>query len=123
MGRPINERYIGNTSTSGQQIAATAYFGGDSQTRTSYILAQKGTNTYDMVSADGQHSGLVQLVNGNVSLAPGQANITVTNYDNVVEFAEKITNRLVYTWQGNEYEWIFSNQSITASNQAKLQSS
>lgn len=122
MGRPINQRYIGNTTTSGQQIQATAYFGGDSQPRTSYILAQKATNTYDMVSTDGQHSGLVQLVNGNVALTPGQANITVTNYDNIVEYAEKITNRLVYTWQGNEYEWIFSSESITESNQAKVQS-
>lgn len=123
MGRPINKKYIGNTSITNQQIAATAYFGGDSQTRTSYISAQKGTNTFHMVSADGQHDGIVELVNGNVALQPGQANITVTNYDNVVEFAEKITNRMVNTYQGNEYEWIFSNESITASNQAKLQSS
>ena len=76
-----------------------------------------------MVSVDGLHSGMVQLTEGNVALAPGQANITVTNYSNIVEFAEKITNRMVYTWEGNEYEWIFSNEAITASNQAKLQSS
>ena len=123
MGRPINPRYIGNVSTAGQQITATAYFADDSQTRSAYISAQKGTNTYDMVSVDGLHSGMVQLTEGNVALAPGQANITVTNYSNIVEFAEKITNRLVYTWEGNEYEWIFSNESFTASNQAKLQSS
>lgn len=123
MGRPINKRYIGNTTTSGQQVAATAFFGGDSQTRLSYISAQKGTNTYEMVSVDGLHNGLVQLVPGNVALLEGQANVTVTNYDNVVEFAEKITNQMVYTWEGNEYQWIFSNEVITGSNQAKLQSS
>jgi hypothetical protein len=123
MGRPINSRYIGNTSTSGQQITATAYFGDDSQPRTAYISAQKGTNIYDMVSVDGLHSGMVQLTEGNIALAPGQANITVTNYDNIVEFAEKITNRMVYTWEGNEYEWIFSNEAITTSNQAQIQSS
>ena len=123
MGRPINQRYIGNTNTSGQQVQATACFAGNSQTGTSYISTQKSTNTYQMVSVNGQYNGLVQLVAGNVALEHGQANITVTNYDNVVEFAEKITNRVVYTWEGNEYEWIFSNESITASNQAKIQSS
>lgn len=123
MGRPINKRYIGNTTTIGQQVTATAFFGGDSVTRTSYISAQKGTNTYEMVSIDGLHNGLVQLVPGNVTLLEGQANVTVTNYDNIVEFAEKITNQLVYTWEGNEYQWIFSNEVITGSNQAKLQSS
>jgi hypothetical protein len=123
MGRPINQRYIGNVNLDGQQITATAYFADDSQTRTAYIASQKSTNTYDMVSVDGLHSGIVQLTDGGVALQPGQANITVTNYNSVVEFAEKITNRLVYTWEGNEYEWIFSNEIITDSNQAQIQSS
>lgn len=80
MGRPINKRYIGNTSQSGQQIQATAYFGGDSQARTAYINKQVGANTYDMTSEDGQYHGRVQLVPGGVDLTPGHANITVTPF-------------------------------------------
>lgn len=80
MGRPINKKYIGNTSQSGQQFQATAFFGGDNATRTAYIAKQTATNTYNMVSVDGQYSGSVQLVNGGVSLLPGQANISVTPY-------------------------------------------
>ena len=77
MGRPINNNYIGNISQSGQQIEATAYFGGDSQTRTAYIAKQKGSNTYDMVDLTGQRAGRVQLVDGGTNLTPGQANIAV----------------------------------------------
>lgn len=80
MGRPINKNYTGNTTGSGQQIAATAYFPGDSQTRASYISRQVATNTYNMAAANGTASGRVQLVDGGVALTPGQANITVTPY-------------------------------------------
>lgn len=80
MGRPINKRYIGNTSQSGQQIQATAYFGGEPGPVTAYINKQVATNTYQMTSEDGTASGRVQLAQGGVALNPGQANVIVTPY-------------------------------------------
>ncbi len=80
MGRPINKRYIGNTSQSGQQIQATAYFGGAVGPVTAWINKQVATNTYEMTAEDGSASGRVQLVQGGVALNPGEANIVVTPY-------------------------------------------
>jgi hypothetical protein len=80
MGRPVNKRYIGNTSQSGQQIQATAYFGGATGPVTAWINRQVATNTYEMVAQDGLSSGRVQLSQGGVALQPGEANITVTPY-------------------------------------------
>lgn len=80
MGRPINKRYIGDTALSGQQIQATAHFGGEPAAATSWISKQVATNTYEMVAEDGSAMGRVQLAQGGVALAPGQANVTVTPY-------------------------------------------
>ena len=80
MGRPINKRFVGNTSQSGQQIQATAYFAGDSTTRTAYISKQVAANSYNMVNVGGVQSGRVKLVNGGAALNPGEANVAVTPY-------------------------------------------
>lgn len=80
MGRPINKKYIGNTSQSGQQIQATAYFGGATGPVTAWINKQVATNTYEMTAEDGSVNGRVQLAQGGVALNPGEANIVVTPY-------------------------------------------
>lgn len=80
MGRPINKKYIGNTSTTGQQIQSTAYIPGDIGTSTAYISAQKGTSRYNVTNVSGYSSGTVVLVDGGVSLSAGQANVTVAPY-------------------------------------------
>jgi hypothetical protein len=80
MGRPINNRYIGNVSGSGQQIEATAYFTCKPGAALAYICSQKATNTYNMVSVCGNYSNRVELTNGGVALQPGQANVTVKPY-------------------------------------------
>ena len=80
MGRPINNRYIGNTSQSGQQIQATAWVPGAPGPALAYINKQTANNTYKMTTEDGQYTGVVQLAQGGVALTQGQANITVTPY-------------------------------------------
>lgn len=80
MGRPINKKFIGNTSTAGQQIQATAWLPGANNAKTSYINKQLGYNRYVMTSTDGLNSGIVTLVQGNANLTVGTANITVTPY-------------------------------------------
>jgi hypothetical protein len=80
MGRPINKKYIGNTSQSGQQIQATAWIPGAAEPALAYISKQTATNTYKMTTEDGQYTGIVQLTQGGTALQQGQANITVTPY-------------------------------------------
>lgn len=92
MGRPINKKYIGNTSQSGQQLQATAYIPGTAKTTTAYIVKQTATNTYNMANVSGSESGSAQLVNGGVSLQPGQANITVTPYGSSGSGATAVAN-------------------------------
>ena len=82
MGRPISKAYIGNSSTSGQQIVGNAWVAGDTQARPSYIVKQRGTHSYVMASTAGHTpagGGLVTLVNGNITQA-GQGNIVVTPF-------------------------------------------
>lgn len=80
MGRPINKKFIGNTTGSGQQIVATAYIPGSAGPTTAWLQKQVATNTYNMANVAGVDSGRCQLVQGGVDLQPGQANITVTPY-------------------------------------------
>lgn len=112
MGRPINQKYIGNTTASGQQIQANAYFPGTSSVcTTAYIVKQLATNTYLMANAASGVGGRVQLVAGGVALNPGEANVHVRPYplaSNVYLWAEKITNRSVSTFDGNSYVWVDS---------------
>lgn len=80
MGRPINNRYIGNTSQSGQQIQATAWIPGAPGPALAWINKQTANNSYKMTTEDGQYTGVVELAQGGVALQQGQANITVTPY-------------------------------------------
>jgi hypothetical protein len=80
MGRPINNRFIGNTSQSGQQIQATAWIPGAPAPALSYINKQVANKSYKMTTADGAYTGVVKLAQGGVALQQGQANITVTPY-------------------------------------------
>lgn len=80
MGRPINKRFIGNTSQSGQQIQATAWIPGSPGPALAYINKQTSSNSYRMTTANGQYTGIVYLTQGNVALTAGTANITVTPF-------------------------------------------
>lgn len=109
MGRPIKKSFIGNTSTSGQQIACYAWVPGDSQSRLSYIDEQIGTGRYNVVSADGAHSGIVTLANTNsAGLIQGQASVTVSPFPEAgggTKYAEVIYDNTVRTFDGVHYIW------------------
>ena len=124
MGRPINSKYIGNTSQQGSQIEATAWIPGDAAPSTAWISKQVANKTYNMVNAAGQTSGRVTLVQGGVALSPGQANVAVTPFgvNAAVQFAQEIRNRTVYTFDGNTYQWVFDPNLVINSNQASIQS-
>ena len=82
MGRPIKKAYMGNTSTTGQQVVGYAWVAGDDRARQSYVVSQKGTRSFVMKSVDGtgvKTGGKITLVNGPVTSA-GYGNISVTPY-------------------------------------------
>lgn len=123
MGRPIKKSFIGNTSSTGQQIACYAWVPGDSQARLSYITEQTGTGRYNVVSTTGVYSGEVSLANTDSgNLIVGQASITVTPYSGPVQFARVVYDSTVRTFANNQYKWYFTGTSLTEVDSATIQS-
>lgn len=124
MGRPIKKGFIGNVSTSGQQVACWAYVYGDSTSRLSWIHKQDGTGRYYVVSDDGEHEGMVTLANidgGNLTV--GQASVTVTPFfDPGPKYAEVIYDNVVKTFDGDKYIWYFEGITTDEVNGANIQS-
>jgi hypothetical protein len=87
MGRPVKKKYLGPTSTAGQQIAANAWVGGDTMAREAYIERQTGTGRYYVRSrANNAIAGEVNLVDGYVTgleslpTVPGTATVKILAY-------------------------------------------
>ena len=122
MGRPVKKVWLGNTSINGQQIQCTAYVPGDSTSRTSYFTRQVGTGRYLATNATVNGvAGLVQLTNNDATV-PGNAYVTVSPFGGgAVEYAKKIQDNTVITWQGNTYTWYPTGTTLTAPGQANLQ--
>ena len=121
MGRPVNKRFLGNYTTSGDQIQCTAYIPGDSTSRTGYFVRQVGTGRYQASNSTlAGTTGVVALTN-NDATQPGNAYVTVSPYGGGTEYARKINDNTVITWQGNTYTWYPTGTSLTTANQAILQ--
>lgn len=74
MGRPLNKRYFTNTSNTGEQIQVDAWVEGDNQSRTGYIVKQKGTHKYEVTTSGG--TSVCKLVDGTPAAA-GEMSIPV----------------------------------------------
>lgn len=127
MGRPIKKNFIGNTASTGQQIACYAWVPGDSQARLGYIDEQIGTGRYHVISTDGAHEGIVTLANtdgGN--LIVGEASVSVTPFPSAgggLKYAQVIYDNTVRTFDGMSYIWYFEGVSDTGEvNGATIQS-
>lgn len=125
MGRPVKKSFIGNTSTTGQQIACYAWVPGDTQSRLSYINEQLGTGKYYVVSASGTNEGIVTLANkASAQLIAGEASVTVTPVaGDPVQYAEVIYDNTVRTFNGTRYKWYFTGVTSTEIDAANIQSS
>ncbi len=127
MGRPIKKSFIGNTSTTGQQIACWAWVPGDTQSRLSYINEQIGTGRYHVVSTTGAKEGIVTLVNTNSgNLIAGQGSVTVSPFPSAgggTKYAKVIYDNVVKTFDGEKYIWYFEGVADTGEiNGANIQS-
>ena len=72
------------------------------------------------VNAAGNVSAVTVTVPGSGIAAGAAPGVTITTLADT-EYASKITNQLVETFQGNIYQWVNSITTPTASNQAQLQ--
>lgn len=72
------------------------------------------------VNAAGNVASVSVTVPGS-GIAPGAAPAVSISTLAGTEYASKITNLLVETFQGNTYQWVNSATAVTASNQAQLQ--
>lgn len=93
--------------------------GGSDFDSASVVFSPSGAAATATINAAGSVSGIVVTNSGpNVTAVPA---ISVGPL-NIVEYAQEIRNRTVYTFNGNTYEWIMSDQDLVSSDQARIQS-
>lgn len=121
-----------STTTDGSGTGATV----NVSWSVSNVVVTNGGSDFDGGAAVSFSSGTAAAV-ATVNAAGSVSGIAVTNpggpYASVptvavnptgnVEYAAEIRNRTVTTWAGTTYEWIFSDQDIVDSSQARIQSS
>lgn len=104
MGRPINDRYLGNPDLPGTQITATVNIDGTAEP--GIILRQRSNRSYRVQGNSGAE-GICTLANTGTP-AEGEMSVAVVPEDGDEqnpEFAMNINNRTVRTFQGNAYAW------------------
>ena len=89
MGRPLNERNLGDTSGSGSQIQVSADVDGNGAAN-GYIVAQKGSKRFKVTTAAGTAvCGIVTAA----AAAAGEVAITMTDSAGGTYFVSKISGR------------------------------
>lgn len=105
MGRPLKKSFFGSPATGGKQLVLShVWLEGSTAAETGFwIVRQVGTGRYQVTN--GTKVGVVKLVDA-MPDAPGEGVIIVTPFGaSQVEYASKIFNRTVKTFDGNSYMW------------------
>lgn len=105
MGRPLKKSFFGSPATGGKQLVLShVWLEGSTEAETGFwIVRQVGTGRYQVTN--GTKVGVVKLVDA-MPDAPGEGVIIVTPFGaSQVEYASKIFNRTVKTFDGNSYMW------------------
>lgn len=105
MGRPLKKKYFGDPNAFGKQLVLTSVWLEDSVAAESgyYVIRQVGTGRYQVTN--GVKQGVVKLVDL-LPDAPGEGVIEITVFgEEIREYAKKIHNRTVETFDGNRYKW------------------
>jgi len=108
MGRPVNKKYFGTPTATGNQIKVQFYNGYNSVP--GWIVKQKASKKF--LCQDGESNtaicSLVQSATDAVNVAEGQMTINVQLDDLTVVQVVKIANRVMTATDGNRYPWNFS---------------
>lgn len=104
MGRPLKKSFFGSPATGGKQLVLSWVWLADSTEAEQgyWIIRQVGTGRYQVTN--GTKTGVVKLVDA-LPDAPGEGVIEVHPFEGVTEYASKIFNRTVKTFDGNSYKW------------------
>lgn len=105
MGRPLKKKFFGSPATGGLQLVLAHVWLEDSVAAETgyYIVRQVGTGRYQVTN--GTKVGVVKLVDA-LPDAPGEGTIEITVFGSEIrEYAKKIHNRTVVTFDGNTYKW------------------
>ena len=115
MGRPLKKSFFGSPATGGKQLVLSwVWLEGSTEAEQGYwIIRQVGTARYQVTN--GTKTGVVKLVDA-MPDAPGEGVIEVHPFGGITEYASKIHNRTVVTFDGNTYAW--SSASATEEGQA-----
>lgn len=105
MGRPLKKSFFGSPATDGKQLVLSYVWLEDSDQPEEgyYVVRQVGTGRYQVTN--GVKTGVVKLVDA-LPDAPGEGVIEIKVFGSAVrEYASKIFNRTVKTFDGNSYKW------------------
>ena len=105
MGRPLNKTYLGNPEKGGYQLGLSYVWleGSEEAEEGFWISRQVGTGRYEVTN--GERKGVVKLVDV-LPTNPGEGVIVVKQFEgSYYEYAKKIHNRTVVTFDGNVYKW------------------
>ena len=120
MGRPLKKSFFGSPATGGKQLVLShVWLAGSTEAEEGFwIVRQVGTGRFQVTN--GTKTGVVKLVDA-LPDAPGEGVIVVRPFgeDMQDEYASKIHNRTVKTFDGNSYMW--SANPATEVGQADLQ--
>lgn len=101
MGRPLNKRYFGDFSNSGQQLVVEADLG--SGIVNAWVVKQKGTRTYVLTDGtDTMTCRLVETITG-----PGEATIEVYPFSGPTQYVYTLLAHRVKTQDGQNLVWKF----------------
>ncbi|MNK29843.1 hypothetical protein D3C87_482460 [compost metagenome] len=118
MGRPLKKSFFGSPTTGGKQLVLSHVWleGSTVAEEGYYIIRQVGTGRYQVTN--GVKVGVVKLVDA-MPDAPGEGTIEITVFGSTTrEYAKKIHNRTVVTFDGNTYKW--STSAASEAGQADL---
>lgn len=118
MGRPLKKSFFGNPDGTGKQLVLSyVWLTGSVAAETGYyVVRQVGTSRYQVTN--GTKTGVVKLVDA-LPDAPGEGVIIIKPFGlSQVEYAKKIHNRTVVTFDDNTYMW--SKEAANANGEADL---
>lgn len=108
MGRPLNKKFFGANANNNIKVQ----FHNGSSSVNGYIVAQKGTNKFQVRAYGVATLYTVRLVDkpstGAGSITAGEMNITVKLDNNTDERIIKINGHKVTTAAGAQYGWTFT---------------
>lgn len=119
MGRPVNKKYFGITSTgasAGNNITVNVKVGSNAATEVGIILSQRGSSKFKVNdAADGAgNEGICKLVNAVPgSLGANEMSMVGFTSGSTAVYIKRLYNRIAHGYDGNRYQWTIVDDSTS----------